>query len=129
VKRQELILPADERAARLARSVLADAIPPALDSRIEDARLAVTEIATNAVRHGRLRPEQDTLRLVIEVDDDHVRIELEQPTETDGLRLVEPRLAGPPPEGGYGLRLVEQTADEWGFAPGPPGYVWFEFRR
>ena len=128
--KREFILPADESAPLRARSALDDTIPPpALNGRTEDARLAITEVATNAVRHGRLRSDQDTLRLIIDADDDHVRVEVEQSTATMGLRAVEPRSDDSLTVGGYGLRLVEQTADAWGFEPGPPGRVWFEFRR
>jgi anti-sigma regulatory factor (Ser/Thr protein kinase) len=128
--RQELILPGDESAPMRARSALDDAIPPpVLNGRVADARLAITELVTNAVRHGRQRPHQDTLRLVIETDEDYVRVEVEQSTPAIGLRVIEPPTEESPPVGGYGLRLVEQTADEWGFELGPPGQVWFEFRR
>ena len=127
--RRELILPADESAPVLARSALDDAIPPpVLNERADDARLAISELAANAVKHGQLRPGQDTIRLVIDADDDHLRIEMEQPTAAVGVRVVEPRLEDPLRVGGYGLRLVEQTADEWGVETGPPGHVWFEFR-
>ena len=128
--RRELILPADENAPILARSALNDAIPPpVLNERAHDARLAISEVAANAVRHGLLRPGQDTLRLVIDADDDRLRIELEQSTAAVGVRVVEPRLQDPVRVGGFGLRLVEQLADEWGVEIGPPGHVWFEFRR
>lgn len=127
--RRELILPADQSAPLLARSALNEALPPTLNERAEDARLAISELASNAVRHGQLRPDQDTIRLVIDADDDHVRIEVEQATTAIGLRVVEPRVEDPVRVGGYGLRLVEQTADEWGFETGPPGHVWVEFRR
>lgn len=128
--RRELILPADESAPRLARAALNDAIPPpVLNERADDARLAISELAANAVRHGQLRPGQDTVRLVIDADDDHVRIEVEQSTAAVGVRVVEPRLEDTVRVGGFGLRLVEQMADEWGVETGPPGHVWFEFRR
>lgn len=128
--RRELILPADESAPLLARSALNDAIPPpVLNERADDARLAISELAANAVRHGKLRPGQDTIRLVIDADDDHVRIEVEQATAAVGVRVVEPRLQDTVRVGGFGLRLVEQMADEWGVETGPPGHVWFEFRR
>ncbi len=128
--RRELILPADASAPLLARSALNDAIPPpVLDGRADDARLAISELAANAVRHGQLRPDQDTLRLVIDADDDHVRVEMEQSTAAVGVRVVEARLEDPVRVGGFGLRLVEQVADEWGYETGPPGHVWFEFYR
>lgn len=128
--RRELILPADQSAPLLARSALNEAIPPPfLNERADDARLAISELAANAIRHGQLRPDQDTLRLVIDADDDHVRIEVEQATAAVGVRVVEPRWEDSVRVGGFGLRLVEQTADEWGFETGPPGQVWVEFRR
>ena len=127
--RRELILPADESAPVLARSALNDAIPPpALNERADDACLAVSELATNAVKHGQLRPGQDTIRLVIDADEERLRIEMEQSTAAIGVRAVEPRLEDPVRVGGYGLRLVEEIADEWGVETGPPGHVWCEFR-
>ena len=127
--RREVILPANETAARLARSTLIAAIPPPdLLERGSDAQLAVTELAANAIRHGGLRAD-DTVRLVIEADDDRVRVEVEQSTSAQDVHIVSPRLDGPHDVGGFGLRLVEHTADSWGHEPGPPGRVWFEFRR
>ena len=127
--RREVVLPADDSAPLLARSSLNDAIPPPdLLDRAGDAQLAISEIAANAVRHGGLRPDQDTIRLVIEADEFRVHVEMEQATAAHGVGIVEPRPAGPLSIGGFGLRLVDQVADDWGFEPGPPGSVWFEFR-
>lgn len=101
--RCEVVLPADERAPLLARSSLNELIPPPeLLDRADDARLAVSELATDAVRYGRLRPDQDTVRLVVEADDDHVRVEMEQATDALDVRVVEPRLDDPNRVGGYG---------------------------
>ncbi len=126
----KFLLPVNDRAARLARSVLAEAIPPPqLDGRSDDPRLALAELVTNAIKHGRLRPDADTVRLVIEADEDAVRVEVEQPTMANEVRVVEPRLDVPERIGGFGLRLVEEVADAWGYEAGPPGRVWCEFRR
>ena len=115
-------------AGQLARSALDDAIPPpALDSRSDDPRLAVTELVTNAVRHAGLGASEGLIRLRVEADDDHVRVEVEQPTSASGVHVAD-RLATGVPTGGFGLRLVQASADAWGFDPGPPGRVWFEFR-
>ena len=124
-----MVLPADEKAPLLARSALNRIIPPPeLGERHDDARLALSEVATNAVRHAGLR-DRDVVRMVIEADDEHVRVEVEQPTPAAEVRLVEPGIEGPDRVGGFGLHLVDQTADEWGYEEGPPGRVWFEFRR
>lgn len=114
----------------MARSALDQLIPPsALDGRSDDARVVISELVTNAIRHGHLRPDQDVLRLIIEVDDDHVRVEIEQSTAAGGVRIVNPRPDDPESVGGFGLRLTDALADEWGHEPGPPGIVWVEFRR
>ena len=65
---------------------------------------------------------------MIEADEDHVRVEVQQPTSAAEVRLVEPSIEGPAQVGGFGLHLVDQTADTWGYEAGPPGWVWFEFR-
>ena len=78
--------------------------------------------------HGQLRPGHDTIRLVIDADDDHLRIEMEQSTAAVDVRVVESRLEDAVRVGGFGLRLLDQIADDWGVEIGPPGHVWFEFR-
>ena len=105
-----------------------DAIPPpALNGRSDDPRLAVTELVSNAVRHARLETDEGVILLRIEADDDHVRVEVEQPTSASDVHVVE-RPGTDVRPGGFGLALVEASADAWGFEPGPPGRVWFEFR-
>ena len=127
--RREVILPADEKAPLLARTVLNRIVPPPeLGERHDDARLALSEVASNAVRHAALR-DRDVVRMVIDADEDHVRVELEQPTPATEVRLVEPGIQGPDRIGGFGLHIVDQTADRWGYEAGPPGRVWFEFKR
>ncbi|MGZ8631337.1 MAG: ATP-binding protein [Actinomycetota bacterium] len=99
-----------------------------MGGRHDEAHLALSEIVTNAVRHAGLR-DREVVRLVIEADEDHVRVEVKQRTSAAELRLVEPSIEGPDRVGGFGLRLVDQTADTWGYEAGPPGRVWFEFSR
>lgn len=127
--RREVILPADEKTPLLARTLLSRTIPPPeLGERHDYARLALSEIAANAVRHAGLR-DRDVVRMVIEADEESVRVEVEQPTPAAEVRLVEPSIEDPDRVGGFGLHLVDQTADRWGYEAGPPGRVWFEFRR
>lgn len=114
----------------LARAALNEVIPPPeLGARLDDVRLAIGELVTNATMHAGLHPEQDVVRLTIEADDDRVRAEVEQSTSALGVRPVAPRWDDVDRVGGFGLRIVEATADEWGVDPGPPGHVWVEFRR
>ena len=128
ILRREVVLPVHRSAGRLARAALDEAIPPpALSGRSDDPRLAVSELVSNAVRHAGLVANSDLIHLRIEADDDHVRVEVEQPTSAGDVELVDPRVTQDR-FGGFGLRLVQASADAWGFEPGPPGRVWFEFR-
>ena len=123
-----MVLPVNHTAGRLAREALDEAIPPpALNGRSDDPRLAVSELVNNAVRHAGLEADSGLIHLRIEADDDHVRVEVEQPTSARGVHIVE-RAGTHDLSGGFGLGLVKATADTWGFEPGPPGRVWFEFR-
>lgn len=127
--RRELILPADDSAPKSARAALDDTLPPQmLDGRVDELRLAITEVVTNAVVHGSLDAVRDVIHLTIEVDGEGVRVEVEQPTTTADAHPVSPRLGESERAGGFGLRIVEATSDAWGVEPGPPGLVWFEFR-
>lgn len=116
-------LPADLDAPRLARRFVAehsDSLPADL---VADAELLVSELVTNAVRHGRpaitLRVALRPLRIGVAVDDEGV----EQPEFA--------QLAPPPSQpGGRGLLIMQAVARASGVAPhpgGPPGKtVWFE---
>jgi anti-sigma regulatory factor (Ser/Thr protein kinase) len=88
-------------------------------------RLAASELATNAVRHGRL-PADANMRLLVDVDDRSVRVALKQPTSAANAAVVAPENRG---VGGFGLAIVEGVANEWGVEAGPPGSVWFEVDR
>ena len=84
--------------------------------RADDLALLVSEVVTNAVRHG---GATDDGHVVVEVvaERSHVLVRV-----LDGGRRV-PRPRKPGPAGGWGLHLVEALADRWGAAPGE---VWFE---
>jgi two-component sensor histidine kinase len=117
----EFSFPATEKTPRLARRALDGQLAylgPDAEARM---RLAMSEIVTNAVRHGHLDPDQ---RIVVTVDlrDAEARVEVRQPTR------AEAPVENPPREddGGFGLPLVEELVDAWGVEPGPPGVVWFE---
>ncbi|WP_406129763.1 ATP-binding protein [Streptomyces sp. NBC_00989] len=72
----------------------------------DDAMLAVSELVTNAVKHGKGRPVELRVRLL----DHELRIEVTDGTPTPA-RL---RSAGPADENGRGLLLVAAVAKEWG---------------
>jgi anti-sigma regulatory factor (Ser/Thr protein kinase) len=95
------------------------------EDRADTVRLAASELATNAVRHGRL-PADATMQLLVDVEDAAVRVALEQPTSAAGAAVVAPDNRG---AGGFGLAIVESVTDAWGVEAGPPGSVWFELDR
>jgi anti-sigma regulatory factor (Ser/Thr protein kinase) len=113
----DLTLARDARAPGHARGLVA-VFPADLEQdRRADAVLAVSELVSNAVKHGRgeiaLRVVADTGRLRVEVaDEGRGRIAFREAT-------VDPL------EGGFGLRVVEAVTDRWGVEPGRP-CVWFE---
>jgi anti-sigma regulatory factor (Ser/Thr protein kinase) len=108
---QELELALDERAPHAARAAVDAALRGQVTATVlDDARLIVTELATNSVMHSRAsRPAQLMLR--IERSPTMVRLELEDPGR-DGVICVglPDRAAGH----GFGLNLVQMLSERWG---------------
>jgi anti-sigma regulatory factor (Ser/Thr protein kinase) len=103
-----------------------EAVDAAFAGRIEDDALAevillVSEVVTNAVRHG--RDDDGTVELGLALGDDSVRVEVVDA----GSGFTPPRRSSDPEApGGWGLVVVERLADRWGVeAPGST-LVWFE---
>lgn len=88
---------------------------------LEDVRLLVTELITNALRHGSLTPG-DRVSLKASVDKGVVRIEVRDPGNNGDVALRPPGPRG----GGYGLYLVEQLAKRWGVDRRDGTVVWCE---
>ncbi|SDJ34001.1 Anti-sigma regulatory factor (Ser/Thr protein kinase) [Frankineae bacterium MT45] len=118
----DIWLPQTDDAPRLARSYLAeraDAIPPGL---VEDAELLVSELVTNAVRHG--RPE-----IALSLRANPSGIEVEVSDGGDVSEVVPVADPGPERTGGRGLRIVDAIAARWGVSvrrPAPGKTVWFQ---
>ncbi|MGW0395478.1 ATP-binding protein [Streptomyces sp. NPDC003042] len=92
-------------------------------ARHDDMLLCVSELATNALRHGVPPGRGYLLRLL--TFDTTVRIEVHD--SGPGLSRMPSRPLGG--GGGRGLMLVAALADEWGVVPRAPGkVVWCEFR-
>jgi len=86
--------------------------------RVQDAKLLVSELVTNAVKYG---PE-DEIRLIIAHGEGRTRFTVHDL----GLGpLPEMRAEDDPAPGGHGLRLVDALADRWGVERGSTR-VWFE---
>lgn len=99
--------PADDLAPRHARdamSVIGVGIPI---EHLETARLLVSELVTNSVRHGP-KVEGSTIGVFIGVGRDRLRVEV-----SDGAtKSARPR--SPAEDGGYGLAFVAELASRWG---------------
>jgi anti-sigma regulatory factor (Ser/Thr protein kinase) len=88
---------------------------------LEDVKLLVSELVTNAVRHPQRAGQ---IEVTLELGRARVRVEVVDPGE--GFR--KPRVGAPPPDalGGRGLLIVDRVASKWGVSPGRPTRVWFE---
>ena len=86
---------------------------------LEDLLVVVSELVTNAVRHGGsgIGPG---LALALEVDAHRMRV-----TAMDGGAGQRDRIDEG--VGGWGLAMVASLADRWGFRPGRPTVAWAEF--
>ncbi|WP_254878493.1 ATP-binding protein [Streptomyces sp. NA04227] len=86
--------------------------------------LAVSELATNAVRHGRVRDRLFEVRLTEELDG--LLLEVSDASE----RVPRPVCAGEDDESGRGLALVAALAEDFGHHPRVPigKTVWARFR-
>lgn len=114
-------MPRSSQAPRLARQRLVVAFAAVLDAlELQNAKLLVTELATNAFIHGRGRIE---LHAHLDRDRLHVEVIDQGPGFTWTSRE---RDLGMP--GGQGLRIVDAEASTWGIHEGGR-HVWFELRR
>jgi signal transduction histidine kinase len=87
---------------------------------VETAALLVSELVTNAVRHG-----EGKIRLQVDLDDDRLFVEV-----IDDGRGLEDVIRGRRFENveGWGLRIVDRSASRWGAHEGTT-HVWFELER
>jgi anti-sigma regulatory factor (Ser/Thr protein kinase) len=115
-----LELPATTSAPALARSYVAERVPSEI---VDDVLLLVSELVTNAVRHGGARIRLHALRTAAAV-----RIGVHD--DGDDLPKMPADAGDPTATGGRGLLVVSLLAHRWGVDPAdpPPGKtVWVEF--
>ena len=110
-------------APALARRALAENAPTLPPSVQDDVSLLVTELVTNAVRHGGAATDRP-LQVEFRRQADRIRVEVVDL----GIEFEPP----PTPSkgdssGGWGLFLVDQIAERWGVTTARAGTcVWFE---
>lgn len=108
---------AGPKAPAHARNFVRDRL--AAKPRIDDLVLMVSELVTNAVRHG--PPGRVFLRLI--ESQESLRVEVQQLPESA------PTLNGEKPRSGFGLKIVEALSDAWGTGDPDWAGVWFEIRN
>jgi GAF domain-containing protein/anti-sigma regulatory factor (Ser/Thr protein kinase) len=111
-------LPRDPSAVAQARRAVEAHAVGLSEAELDTARLLVSELVTNAIRHGEGR-----ITLTLGLDDARVRVEVHD----DGSRRLRRREHPDADGGGFGLNLVAELASRWG-ADADAG-VWFELDR
>lgn len=115
----DMMLPATAEAPGHARQLmtcfLAGRLPRVTS---EHAQLLVSELATNAVRYA----SADSLRLRLALEAGCLHVDVID----CGPGFDPPTKPVPRPDGGFGLYLLEQTADRWGVVRNGACRVWFE---
>lgn len=107
-------LPRSTASVGTARRLVAEHTSALATRQRDAAALMVSELVTNAVVHG-----VGTIALRIDVEADGLRIEVSD----EGNVALAPSPT-PGAHGGWGLRIVDQLADDWGVQEGSTK-VWF----
>lgn len=117
---REIRLTPEPAAARIAREAMAELlVSEGFSERLYDGELAISEIVTNAVLHGR---EPITLRFVVSTTGLRVEVHDASPVSPAFSSLDQTAVTG------RGLLLVSAVADSWGVDPDETGKtVWFAF--
>jgi anti-anti-sigma factor len=115
-------LAGDLHAPGLARTAAADATGDLPDPVRDAVMLLVSEVVTNAVRHGCSGPE-DQVELSVGRPGGVLRVEVRDPGH--GLPHASAADDDPLRESGWGLVMVDRLASRWGIERAP-SLVWFE---
>jgi anti-sigma regulatory factor (Ser/Thr protein kinase) len=119
----ELTVPARPHAPTAARAALSEWLGESVsDSLLDDARLLLTELVTNSVRHGHLAADAP-ISISADLTNGILRLEVRDPGEHG---TVGPRTPNPTIGAGYGLHLVDLLAARWGISRTRGTHVWLE---
>jgi anti-sigma regulatory factor (Ser/Thr protein kinase) len=88
---------------------------------LDDARLLVSELVTNSVRHAQLAPGAP-ISISIAISGSVVHLEVEDPGDAPIAALVPDRQRG----SGFGLYVVDLLAERWGSSHDGTTRVWAE---
>jgi anti-sigma regulatory factor (Ser/Thr protein kinase) len=119
----DLTLAPESGSVAEARARVCDAIEPHLDGGTDETlKLLVSEVVTNAVRHG---GSGGPVQLHLSWNSE-IRVEVQD--HGDGFTPT-PRVDGLGEPGGFGLFLVGRLADRWGVKTDGGTTVWFVLQR
>jgi anti-sigma regulatory factor (Ser/Thr protein kinase) len=119
----DLTLAPESGSVAEARARVCDAIEPHLDYGTDETlKLLVSEVVTNAVRHG---GSDGPVQLRLSWNSE-IRVEVQD--HGDGF-TPSPQVGGLDEPGGFGLFLVGRLADRWGVDTDGGTTVWFVLER
>lgn len=111
----------DANAPSAARGALKDLNGHIEEGLLERARMVVTELVTNSVRHARLSPAQ---RIALRVWAQRELLRVEVIDDGNGFDPAAARTGLEHHPGGWGLMIVAQLTDRWGVDVSPSTRVW-----
>jgi serine/threonine-protein kinase RsbW len=118
----ELTVPASTHSAGDARRILQPLRSTYPDAAVDDLALLITELVTNEVRHGAGRTGCPIVIRIFPVIAG-LRVEVMNPSPAEDVRIAR-RPGGP--DGGFGLKIVDEVAASWGVARNGGLTVWAE---
>ncbi len=119
---RDISLAADPASPARARSFVGDVLAQwRLLGLLDTAELLTSELVTNAVRHAGTAVQLSVSRVAV----DRVRVAVTDQAADRPLQVHRPTVAD---DGGRGLFLVAEIADDWGCDAGAGKTVWFELK-
>ncbi|MGI8944641.1 MAG: ATP-binding protein [Thermoleophilaceae bacterium] len=123
LRRREFELNAHPASVAEARRRMSELAEPLIEqSRMADLQLVLSEVVSNAVRHG---SPHATIKLAITPKQDYLCVQV---TDAGSGLAPRPRATEPDEHGGWGFFLIEHFARRWGMTrEAEHTRVWFEF--
>jgi anti-sigma regulatory factor (Ser/Thr protein kinase) len=123
IERLDLSVAPDPAASGMARAALAAWAGGTVPAHVlADVQLLLSELVTNSLRHGGLRPGE-VVHVAASLTNGSVRLEVENPG-VEGE--IVPRAPGMDGAGGFGLQLVDALSERWGVVRDGATCVWVE---
>jgi len=122
--RREFVLEAHPKSVGEARRRVLGLAEPLVEDRerLGDLRLVLSEVVSNAVRHG---SDTEAIELAVTPKGDYLCVQV---TDSGNGLAPRPRATAPDEDGGWGFFLIEHMTRRWGMTrEDSHTRVWFEF--